>query len=217
MRYMFIVAHPDDEVLGAGAFIHKLIKNGEEVSVVILNADYEKTRKEMFNDIEKSHNALGVKDRALFSYKNMSFYNENHREMVESLEAEIKRFEPDYIFTHSDKDLHSDHAITSMVTQQAARLWQRHSSGHKIKALYFMEILSSTNWSSYGFKPDTYVEVSEEDIEAKINALKAYQNVVRDAPHPRSVKCVKAHSVLRGSDIGYIHSEAFKTCWRDCI
>lgn len=217
MRYMFVVAHPDDEVLGAGAYIHKLINNGHEVSVIILNADYEKTRKEMFNDIEKSHDVLGVTNRSLFSYKNMEFYNEDHRDMVETIEEEIRLFKPDFLFTHYEKDLHSDHRITSMVTQQAARLWQRHSSGHKIKALYFFEVLSSTNWSGYEFRPDTYVEVSEEDMEAKIEALKVYHNVVRPAPHPRSEECVKALAVLRGASIGYIHAEAFKTCWRDCV
>lgn len=217
MRYMFVVAHPDDEVLGAGGFINKAIKEGHEVCVVILNADYEKTRKEMFDDIEKSHDVLGITNRALFSFKNMNFYNENHRDIVESVENEIRSFKPDYIFTHFESDLHSDHRITSMCVQQAARLWQRHSKGHKIKGLYFMEILSSTNWSDAEFKPDTYVEISEEDVEAKIKALEVYQNVVREAPHPRSVECVKALSVLRGANIGYVHAEAFKTCWRDCL
>lgn len=217
MRYMFVVAHPDDEVLGAGAFIHKIIKEGHEVSVVILNADYEKTRKEMFNDIEKSHDILGVTRRSLFSYKNMDFYNENHRDMVETIEAELREFKPDYLFTHFEQDLHSDHRITSMVTQQAARLWQRHSTGYKLKALYFMEVLSSTNWCLYDFKPDTYVEVTKEDVVAKVEALKVYQNVVRKPPHPRSEECVEALSILRGSNIGYVHAEAFKTAWRDCL
>lgn len=217
MRYMFVVAHPDDEVLGAGAFIHKAIKRGDDVSVVILNADYEKTRSEMFNDIKKSHEVLGVKDVALFSFRNMDFFNEDHREMVESIEDEIRAFKPDVIFTHDENDLHSDHRITSMCTQQAARLWQRHSKGHKVQALYFMEVLSSTNWSRHAFKPDTYVSVDKKDMEAEINALTVYQNVVRDAPHPRSIECIQALSVLRGADIGYKHAKAFKTCWRDSV
>lgn len=215
MKYMFVVAHPDDEVLGAGAFIHKAIKNGDDVLVVILNADYEKTRKEMFNDIEKSHAVLGVTNRCLCSYKNMDFYNEAHRDMVETIEAEIKEFKPDYIFTHYEGDLHSDHHITSMVTQQAARLWQRHSEGHKVKGLYFMEVLSSTNWGKNDFKPDTYIEATADDMQCKVQALAVYHNVVRPMPHPRSVDCIKALAILRGADIGYTYAEAFKTCWRD--
>ena len=36
MKYLFVVAHPDDEVLGAGAVIHKLISEGNEVAVATM-------------------------------------------------------------------------------------------------------------------------------------------------------------------------------------
>lgn len=32
MNYLVVVAHPDDEVLGAGATIHKLVKEGHNVA-----------------------------------------------------------------------------------------------------------------------------------------------------------------------------------------
>ena len=37
MNYLFVVAHPDDEVLGAGATIHKLINQGNNVAVAIMS------------------------------------------------------------------------------------------------------------------------------------------------------------------------------------
>lgn len=33
MNYLIVVAHPDDEVLGAGATIHKLVADGHSVAV----------------------------------------------------------------------------------------------------------------------------------------------------------------------------------------
>jgi len=33
MNYLFVVAHPDDEVLGAGATISKLVQEGNKVAV----------------------------------------------------------------------------------------------------------------------------------------------------------------------------------------
>ena len=215
MRYLFVVAHPDDEVLGAGAFINRLLKDeSNEVDVIILNADYEKTRREMFEDIEKSHDVLGIKKRCLFSFKNMDFINEKQRDMVEAIEAEIKEFKPDYVFTHFDGDVHNDHRVTNAVTKQAARLWQRHASDERIKGLYEFEVLSSTNWNDKCFKPDTYVDVSEEDLDAKVRSLEMYQNVVRPMPHPRSKESVNALAILRGSEIGCNYAEAFKTVWR---
>lgn len=217
MRFLFVVAHPDDEVLGAGGFIKSRVDAGDEVHVVILNAEYEKTRKGMMDDLLKSHEVLGVDKRTLCSYTNMNFFREDQRSMVERIELVIAVFEPDFVFTHFPEDIHSDHKITSIVTQQAARLWQRHSNGYKVKGLYFMEVLSSTNWGDCDFAPDTYVSISEECLEAKIEALEVYDNVVRPMPHPRSEEAIKALAVVRGCEIGYPYAEAFKTCWRDCI
>lgn len=215
MRFMFVVAHPDDEVLGAGGFISKRIKNKDDVCVVILNADYEKTRENMFNDINKSHQILGINNKALFSYKNMDFYNEDHRDMVETIEGEIRSFKPDYVFTHNDKDLHNDHRVTSFCVQQAVKLWQRNpeEKENRIKGLFFIEVLSSTDWSLYSFKPDFYVEISKEDLDKKIKALECYKNVIRKQPHPRSIECIKALSVVRGAEIGYNFAEGFKVGW----
>ena len=36
MNYLIVVAHPDDEILGAGATIHKLISQGHKVAVAIM-------------------------------------------------------------------------------------------------------------------------------------------------------------------------------------
>ena len=36
MKWLIVVAHPDDEVLGAGATISKLIKEGNEVAVATM-------------------------------------------------------------------------------------------------------------------------------------------------------------------------------------
>lgn len=36
MNYLVVVAHPDDEILGAGATIHKLIEAGNKVAVAIM-------------------------------------------------------------------------------------------------------------------------------------------------------------------------------------
>lgn len=215
MKYMFVVAHPDDEVLGAGAFIHKAVSDGEQVCVLILNADYEKSREGMSDDIEKSHAELGSITRRLFHYRNMEFYHEDHRDIVEKIEAEIESFEPDIIFTHFDRDIHNDHRITSICTQQAARIWQRHMRGYKVRALYFMEVQSSTDWSDSAFHPDTFVQVEIEDITAKIRALEVYKNVLRPLPHPRNEESITALATLRGTQIGYRYAEAFKTVWRD--
>ena len=41
MNYLFVVAHPDDEVLGAGGMIYDLIKKNYKVSVCFMCSDAE--------------------------------------------------------------------------------------------------------------------------------------------------------------------------------
>lgn len=37
MRYMFVVAHPDDEVLGAGAFLYSISQSdGEDTACIVM-------------------------------------------------------------------------------------------------------------------------------------------------------------------------------------
>ena len=63
MNYLIVVAHPDDEVLGAGATIHKLIKEGHNVAVAIM-VSQAAARKDLSStltsDEEEALNLLGV-------------------------------------------------------------------------------------------------------------------------------------------------------------
>lgn len=214
-RYLFVVAHPDDEVLGAGATIRKLVDDGHEVRVVILNADFEISRPNMAEDLIKSKEILGIKHDYCFSFENMGFVNENHRKMVQEIEKCIEDFKPHYIFTHSPDDLHSDHKITNMVCLQAARYGQRSNKNWKIKGIYYFEVLSSTDWGVVPFEPNVFVGVNKKQMEAKIKALEVYKNVLRPCPHPRRKQNIYALALYRGSQIGLEYAEGFKLVWRD--
>ena len=64
MRHLFVVAHPDDEVLGAGAFIFDATRRGDACGAVIMNtcdmARYEDDRRKILTDLENSHQEIGI-------------------------------------------------------------------------------------------------------------------------------------------------------------
>lgn len=64
MNYLVVVAHPDDEVLGAGATIHKLIKDGHQVAVATM-ANHVAARANISDtlstDQSKAMRLLGIK------------------------------------------------------------------------------------------------------------------------------------------------------------
>lgn len=222
-RHLFVVAHPDDEILGAGGFIYDAIRAGDEVAVLVLNTcdttRYEDDRDKIVEDLKRSHEIIGIKKRYLGKYLDSNFHNEDHRDMVQFIEGAIRDFEPDNIFTQHPGDINTDHYWTAASCMEAFRLWQRGREDVKpIEGLYLMEVQSSTDWglnpSEERFKPNTFVEISEDAVTMKIEALAAYENVVRPYPHPRSEAALGALPMLRGTQCGARLAEAFECVFR---
>lgn len=222
-RHLFVVAHPDDEVLGAGAFIYDAVRRGDEVAVLVFNTcdttRYEDDFSKIVTDLERSHEILGIKERYLFRYTDSNMHNENHRDMVQNVEDAIRHFQPDTVFTQSPGDVNTDHYWTAASCMEAFHLFQRGREKIKpIKALYLMEVQSSTDWALNPaikvFKPNTFIQVSEEAVDAKIKALSVYENVIRPIPHPRSNEALRALPLLRGTQAGVPLAEAFECVFR---
>jgi len=223
MKCLFVVAHPDDEVLGAGALIHKLYSIGSQAAVFVLNildtTRYHDDEGGLRRDLEASNELIKTGELRYGSYTDSEFHNASHRQMVQDIEAVIAETQPDFIFTHHPADINSDHYWCSQSCQEAARYGQRGRYNAKpLQGLFFMEVQSSTDWSTNAalrpFEPNTFVEVNEAGIAAKIEALAAYENVIRPFPHPRSPEAVHALAALRGSQSGYQAAEAFQCVFR---
>ena len=86
------------------------------------------------------------------------------------------------------------------------------NAGQSVSAIYGFEILSSTEWnfgaSNVAFQPARFVCISDV-LKHKIAALEAYDEEMRDFPHPRSYDAVRALAALRGSTVGVEAAEAF--------
>lgn len=223
MSYLIVVAHPDDEVLGAGATMYRLAQQGKEINVCIMSGQAEArslrpSDAELNNDTNACLEVLGVKQLFLGGFPNIKLNTVPHLELVRFIEDAIIKAQADTIITHHPSDLNNDHLHTSLACQEAARLFQRNTRYMPLKELLFMEVPSATDWalnSSTGdFRPDTFVEVGEEAVEKKIEALSRYRGVMRPYPHPRSVEGIKGLALFRGSQSGSKYAESFQTALR---
>lgn len=226
-KYLFVVAHPDDEVLGAGAFIYEAIHRGDQVGVAVLNTcdttRYKERPSQIVRDMVEGYTVLGGSKVSVklytFGYIDSNFHRADHRIMVQDIESVIEDFRPDVIFTQHPGDINTDHYWTAASCMEAFRLWQRlRGYSRPIEALYLMEVQSSTDWalnpSEKRFEPNTFVEVSEEAVQAKVDALSVYENVIRPVPHPRSKEALLALPILRGAQSGVPLAEAFECVFR---
>jgi len=88
-------------------------------------------------------------------------FHDARQEILEYFLKLRKDFQPDIIFVHSKADVHQDH---NTMTEEALRAFRG------ITLLGF-DVLRS----SYGFFPHFLVEVSAQDVEAKLEALSQYK------------------------------------------
>ncbi len=221
MKYLLVVAHPDDEVLGAGASIYKWARSGETVAVAIMCAEararaYRPNDNELNEDLNESARFLGISKKYEATFPNIEMNTVPHLQLVQFIEASIKDFEPDIVITHHPSDTNNDHLMTSMSCQEAIRLFQRRPGISRVKELWYMEVPSCTEWAINSamnlFRPNCFVEVGEEAIDAKIKALGMYRGVMRPYPHPRSAEYIKSLATVRGGQWGQVYSESFEVC-----
>ena len=224
-KYLFVVAHPDDEVLAAGATIHALSRNGNDIYMCVLNSISDIRCHDsglMMNEMIKSHNIIGIKETKIGNFETMHFNTIPQIELVRFIEDAVIEYQPDIVITHHPSDIHSDHQQVSVACRTAVRISQRQTMCvNKIQSFYYMEVPSSTDWGSAsnesGFKPNTYMEITGDDFEAKIKGLEVYTEgaVLREAPHPRSKRALESLAIKRGSEIGFLMAEAFECVFKE--
>lgn len=220
MKYLMVVAHPDDEVLGAGATVRKLVDEGNEIAVAIMvgqagaRVNLSIT---LADDEKKALEIMGVQKVYTADFPNIKMNTIPHLELVQFIEKAIEDFGAKAIITHHPADTNIDHVETSRAVQAAFRLFQRRKNLPALNLLLYMEVLSSTEWaldtSANRFMPNYFVEVGKEGIENKIKALKCYKGVMRSYPHPRSDEAIRGLAAYRGAQAGCNYAEAFECAY----
>ncbi len=222
---LVFVAHPDDEILGFGGTGAKLVQDGELVQPVILSSAVDARSKkprydELLEDIESANKRVGFENPILGDFPNLRLNNVDTVDLVKFIEKNIIEFNPNRIFTHHPSDLNDDHTIISKACLAAAKIFQRNNEPECFDAIYFMEIMSSSDWSTYpingAYMPNMYVNI-EDHLSLKIEALKCYRKVMRKVPHPRSEHAIKAIAAHRGAQSGFKFAESFQIAYRNLL
>lgn len=220
MRYLVVVAHPDDEVLGVGATIKKLVSEGNEVAVSIMvgkAAARANISESLQSETDHVLKLLGVKKKYMADFPNIQMNTVPHLQLVQFVEKCIEDFSAEAIITHHPSDTNNDHVMTSQAVQAACRLFQRKEGVPALKEVMFMEVLSSTEWaldSSNRFVPNCYMEIGKCGVDEKIKLLELYKGVMRPYPHPRSAEAIIGLAAYRGAQAGCDYAEAFECVFR---
>ena len=213
---LIVAAHPDDEVLGCGGTISRLINEGYEVFTVILgegitSRNYsskfkKKELQELKNQMYKANKILGVRKVFNFNLKDNQLDTIPLLEIVKKIEKINNEIKPEIIFTHYKNDLNIDHKITYDAVITATRP----VIDEPVKTIYSFEILSSTEWNyPLSFSPNFFFDITK-TISKKIEAMKIYKSEIRDFPHPRSLEGIELNAKMWGLKAGLKFAEAFQ-------
>ncbi len=218
-RILILAAHPDDEILGCGATLVKLLREGAKVRVLFLGegstcrfTDPESDEalnkvQERTSAAERSLSIIGVDDYEFCNLPCGRFDQFPIIEINKLIETEIQSFKPNKLFTHSDTDSNNDHRVVFRATIMATRP----CNDHIVNQLFCYEVLSSSEWSfGESFNPNYFVEVQPYDLEKKWEALECYGSEMRKYPFPRSYEGMRNLAMQRGMQCGRDYAEAFK-------
>ena len=206
-RILFIVAHADDETLGAGATIAKLASQDNEVKVMSMT-DGVGARGEVEGGAAERIKASSMASKALgFEWISQNFFPDNQLDTVPLLEVikqieKIKvEFQPQVIYTNSPADLNLDHRRVAEAVLTAFRPEPVNNNYE----LYTFEVPSSTDYghsSFFGtFQPNFYEDI-EKHWQEKVSALKCYGNEMKSRPHSRSFQGIENLARYRGAQVG---------------
>ncbi|MFN2513770.1 MAG: PIG-L deacetylase family protein [Pyrinomonadaceae bacterium] len=203
MNALILVAHADDETLGAGGTIRKLVTRRWDVAVVVLSDGIVRARGEEQDnrpDAIAACHRLGAAEPRFLGFPDQRFDTVPMMDLAGTV-MQLNLL-PDLIITHVDTDLNMDHRLTCEVAKIIGR------PRSKPVAILGCEIPNTTFWNGRPFPVNYYVDITQE-IETKIEAFSQYRNECQAYPHPWSREGLSLLAKYHGLQSGLPMAEAF--------
>jgi len=213
-KILFVVAHPDDETIGAGGTIARFAKLGKSIFAISLTNGIGARGWGKNEALRRKEDSLQAASLLGFTWVYQGDFPDNSLDtvpfldivkIIESIKVEIN---PEMVFTHSSADLNIDHRIVAAAVLTAFRP----TPDSKVSQILSMEIPSATDFGQGGFfgafDPNYLIEITN-TWQDKVGALLCYKHEIYPSPHARSLSGIEALSTLRGHQVGVDRAEAF--------
>lgn len=199
-KILLLGAHTDDGEWGCGASVHKWVRQGAEVFYVAFSAAEQSLRPEFARDATRTEFLVGAsrmgvrKENARIVDVPVRHFPEHRQLVLETLIKLRAEIDPDLVLVHSTHDTHQDHET---LCREAFRAFKR-------TTILGYEMPQNSKDSALNF----FFEVSEEDLKAKISALRAYESQAWRSGDVGELLTGLAR--VRGAQVGLAFAEAFE-------
>ncbi len=146
-RVLAIAPHPDDEILGCGGTLARLVDEGGEVTIAVATTGRQpifaaEQVEQVQQEMRRAHAIIGVKDTRLLNLPAAELDAMPARECNAPFADLIDEMRPDTLLLPFVGDIHLDHQLTFLAAMVAAR--PRHAAAPCNILCY--ETVSETNW-----------------------------------------------------------------------
>ena len=221
-KILIVVAHPDDELLGVGGTVNKLVHSFNATVKVIILGEGITTRSEHRNldkwkkqlethrsNIKDAQKVIGYQELSIYNFPDNRFDSVALLDIIKVIEKEKEEFNPSIIFTHHGGDVNIDHQRTFEAVITSCRPMKDET----VKTIITFETPSGTEWRASSdpkhFIPNFFIQIEKKHLLAKIKGMESYEFEKRAYPHPRSPEALEVLAKQRGIMIGCDYAEAF--------
>jgi LmbE family N-acetylglucosaminyl deacetylase len=221
MKVVVVSPHPDDEVLGVGGTIARLVSEANDVTVTIVTKGWEPlfpdSQVEQVRDEARAANEiLGVKSLRFMDLPVTKLNEVSKHKLNREFEELMSEEEPEIVLLPFSSDLQEDHRQVfeaSMVALRPA------VSRKYVKRILCYETVSETHWPAARvesfFEPQLWVDISNH-LPVKLEAMRCYKSQLQQEPDARSLEAISSLARWRGSMVGMHAAECFvvvRECW----
>jgi LmbE family N-acetylglucosaminyl deacetylase len=214
MKILVIAPHPDDEVLGAGGTIARLVSEGNNVTVAIVTRGWEplfsnSQVEQVQAEARKANQLLGVKSLRFMDLPVTKLNTIPKHELNKKFEQLLEEEKPQIVFLPFCGDRHEDHKQVFDACMVALR---PAANRNYVKQILCYETVSETHWSAANiepcFEPQLWVDISSY-LSKKLQAMRLYDSQLQNEPDARSPEAVTSLAKWRGSIAGMSAAECF--------
>lgn len=197
---LVLAPHTDDGEFGCGATIVRYVQEGARVIYAAFSAAEQSVLPHLPRDILRTEvrqatSALGIanEDCLIFDFQVRCFPEQRQKILDKMIELQ-RKYQPDMVFLPSVNDTHQDHHT---IAQEGFRAFKRTTMlGYEVP------------WNNLDFRTSCFVDITEEQLKSKINALDKYES--QKHRNYANEEFIRSLALTRGVQIGKRYAEAFE-------
>ncbi len=186
--------------MGCGATIHRAISEGAHVTYIAFSTVEESVpdgypKDQLKKELKKATASLGILEENLIIFKyTVRKLNYVRQEILEELIKIRNERQVDMVFMPVLDDIHQDH---STIAAEGLRAFKQASiMGYELM------------WNNIEFRTNAFISISQENLNAKINALQLYESQ-RNRRY-MNADFIQSLATVRGVQCGKTFAEAFE-------